>query len=203
MITNLIEKTTNLFTNKKLGSAEIILFNITEQDVEKIRRPTFFGYNYYEYYDLIPGKYVKLRVNDELVMTNTPMEIRTNQEIIKEAKGNVLIGGLGLGIILTAIAEKKEVTKIVVVEKESDVINLVVPFLTKKTKSKVKIINEDVFNFTTEEKFDVLYFDIWNTISYKNYDDMKLLTEKYRKNRNKNSKLLHWRKEDCKRQYFR
>lgn len=46
------------------------------------------------------GKYVRLLHKNEVVMSDTNMEKRTNSKFVINAHGNVLIGGLGIGMIL-------------------------------------------------------------------------------------------------------
>ena len=71
------------------------------------------------------GDYVGLYYKKTIVMSNTPDEIRDHYEIIHRAEGHVLLAGLGLGVVLQEIANKKEVKKITVIEKSEDVIKLV------------------------------------------------------------------------------
>jgi len=71
------------------------------------------------------GTYKRLVRSTTTVMSNTPMELDTNRPIIHAAKGNVLINGLGLGMVLSAILGK--VNHITVIEKSPDVIKLVRP----------------------------------------------------------------------------
>lgn len=68
------------------------------------------------------GTYACLRINGRLVMSDTRMEHTTNWEVVHEAKGHVLIAGLGLGMILHPILAKEEVLSVTVVEKYADVI---------------------------------------------------------------------------------
>lgn len=110
-----------------------------------------------------PGEYVKLTQNGEVVMSNTEMEKRTNTEFVKHAHGNVLIGGLGIGMIILAIQEKENVKSIIILEKNQEVINLVKNQLPLN--EKVKIVNADVFTYEPLEEFDTIYMDIWNYIN--------------------------------------
>lgn len=57
------------------------------------------------------GTYKVLIKDGEIVMSNTQLEITTHQEAIEKAKGNILVAGLGLGMFLTAIKDKKEIKK--------------------------------------------------------------------------------------------
>ena len=75
-----------------------------------------------------PGLYKRLAHRSRgVVMSNTPMEILTNREAYSQAKGAVLINGLGMGMLLEAVLAKPEVESVRVVEIDADVIALVGP----------------------------------------------------------------------------
>ena len=139
------------------------------------------------------GVYVRLHVKDELMMSDTRMEKLTNLDFINEAKGKVLIAGLGVGLILNGLKTKinsGEVTEIVVIEKYQDVIDLISPKFPN-----VKIICADIFNYETKEKFDTIYFDIWATIGTDNLDEIKKLHNKFKFNKVKGGWMNSWMKE--------
>ena len=120
--------------------------------------------NLYAMFHGIPcGKFVRLLHNGSVVMSDTDMEKRTNANFVRNAHGNVLIGGLGIGLILLAIQDKPEVEKIVVVEKHKEVIDLVKDQLPLN--EKVEVANADVWEYTPTEKFNTIYMDIWNLIN--------------------------------------
>jgi phospholipid N-methyltransferase len=50
-----------------------------------------------------------------------------NKEKVKKANGNVLIGGLGLGLVIHNILNKQEVKSITIIEINKDLIELVKP----------------------------------------------------------------------------
>lgn len=137
--------------------------------------------NLYAMFHGIPcGKFVRLLHNGSVVMSDTDMEKRTNANFVRNAHGNVLIGGLGIGLILLAIQDKPEVEKIVVVEKHKEVIDLVKDQLPLN--GKVDVVNADVWEYTPAEKFNTIYMDIWNYINTDVYrDSMKPLIVRYRK----------------------
>lgn len=127
-----------------------------------------------------PGKYVKLVNRGEIVMSDTGMERRTNEEFVRKAHGNVLIGGLGIGLVLLPVQEKQDVHKIVVIEKSQEVIDLVADQLPMN--EKVVIVKADINDYVPKEKFNTIYFDIWNYINQDVYEQsMKPLLSKYRK----------------------
>lgn len=126
-----------------------------------------------------PGTYKRLMCPGGVMMSNTPMELRTNLWIIRKARGRVLINGLGLGCVLTAILKKPEVTEVWVVEKEQDVISLVWP--TFASDPRCKLIHADALGYKPPKgvRFDVVWHDIWLTICADNLDQMKKLHRRY------------------------
>ena len=132
------------------------------------------------------GEYIALYGPDNngcgttLLMSNTPMEKRTNSNFVLKANGDVLIAGLGLGLIILPIQNKPEVNSITVIEKSKEVIEMVSSQLPLN--DKVKIINDDVFKYTPECKYDTIYLDIWPYVNEDVYEEeMKPLKQKYRK----------------------
>lgn len=129
---------------------------------------------------ITPGKYIRLLHNGECVMSDTNMEKRTNSDFCINAHGDVIIGGLGIGMIIMAIQDKPEVNSITVIEKNQEVIDIVASQLDLN--DKVNIICADVFEWKPERgvKYDVAYMDIWSWINedvYKN--EMQPLKRKY------------------------
>lgn len=181
-----------------LGNAQITHFEISPEDATRAKL-----YNFYngEYSGLKTGKYMKLIVDNEIMMSNTQMEQRTNMDFIIRANGKVLIAGLGIGMILEPLFVKDSVNEIIVVEKNRNVISLVTPYIKH---NKLKIVEADIFNYTPENgvKFDTIYFDIWPNITADNWPEMKTLERKFRKYLNKDNPNYYmdcWRKYDIKR----
>lgn len=93
------------------------------------------------------------------------------------ATGKVLVGGLGLGMLPLLIASKTEVTEVIVVEKDIDVIKC---FQHQKfNQPKLKIINKDIFN-TDESSFDWVMLDHYNyPVTDDDLDAMVKIAEKH------------------------
>ena len=159
---------TNMFQDKKEGSFSIENFEIRDDD--------FYAITHH-----IPsGKFVRLMKDGEVVMSNTRMEQITNRDFVEQAHGDVLIGGLGIGMIILAIQDKPEVESILVIEKYNEVINLVKSQLPLN--DKVTILCEDIFECIPMKKFNTIYIDIWGDITTDTYEkEMKPLIRKYRK----------------------
>lgn len=129
---------------------------------------------------ITPGKYIELLHNGECVMSDTNMEKRTNSDFCINAHGDIIIGGLGIGMIIMAIQDKPEVNTITVIEKNQEVIDIVASQLNLN--DKVNIICADVFEWKPERgvKYDMAYMDIWNWINEDVYKkEMQPLKRKY------------------------
>lgn len=119
--------------------------------------------------------YVKLTLKGELQMSDTDMELATCAPVVHHAHGDVLVAGLGLGLILHPIAAKGLVTSITVVEVSPDVIALVAPSLPPQ----VRVVQDDIFAWLPAQprgaKYDTIWFDIWPTRCVDNLTDIARL----------------------------
>jgi len=125
------------------------------------------------------GKYKRLYINGEVMMSNTPDEIRDFSSFVSKANGDILVNGLGLGVLVQALLNKEDVESITVIEINEDVIKLVAP--TYEKDKRFKVINADAFEYKPEKgvKFDYVWHDIWFTICSDNLPEMKKLHRKY------------------------
>jgi hypothetical protein len=126
---------------------------------------------------MVNGAYARLHLDGELMMSDTRMERVTNYEFVKNAKGRVFIGGLGIGLLLENILDNGIVNEVVVVENNADLIALVGPLFKHP---KLTIVEGDVFTYKPSGKFDTIYFDIWAKISQDNLPDMAKLHQRYK-----------------------
>lgn len=159
--------------DEKNGDWEISTFEISES-FAKLRN--VFERNPDMYY--YPGKYKELTYKKQVIMSNTQMERKTHILAINKAKGNVLVAGLGLGMFIYNIKDKDDVESITVIEKSKEVIEMVSKYF--KDCKKIKIINQDIFEYKPEICFDFAFFDIWNDISEDNLKDFKILRKKFK-----------------------
>lgn len=131
-----------------------------------------------------PGRYMRLEhARRGVVMSNTPMEVLTNREAYRAARGKVLVNGLGLGMLLEGLVRKDEVESVRVVEIDRDVIDLVGGRFANDPK--VEIVHADAFQYRPArgEVFDYAWHDIWDDFSIENLPSMKKLVARYRKPR--------------------
>lgn len=147
------------------------------------------------------GIYKRLMRNGTCVMSNTPDEISDFMRFVWKAKGDILVNGLGIGVLLKALLNKPEVTEITVIEKSEDVIKLVAP--TYLTDSRVTIINADAFEYKPpkDKKYDAVWHDIWDYICGDNLDEMKTLHRKYGRKANYQESWCRWECEQANKRY--
>ena len=129
------------------------------------------------------GNYIRLVVNGDCMMSNTPMEKRTSEVFMKNAYGDILICGLGIGLVILPLLENDNIKSITVLEKYQDVIDIVLPQIKQfDVNDKLTVIHEDCFEYTTKDKFDTIFIDIWPYINSDIYhEEMIPLKRKYRK----------------------
>jgi len=176
----------------QIGNAS--LKQISVSDLES-KISSLKGYLFY----CPPGDYMALRVNDQLVMSDTNFEQSTNYEVVSQATGHILIAGLGLGMILIPIAKKDSVKSITIIEKHQDVIDLVWPKLKKylgKRANKITIIQSDIFSWKPgNQKWNTIYFDIWPTLCTDNLSEMTTLHRRFASKLVKGGWMNSWGKE--------
>lgn len=145
-----------------------------------------------------PRPLYKLLKKGRLLMSDSPQELFLQYEAYKEARGNILIGGLGLGMTPTLLAKKKDVKKITVVEIEKDVIKLCNP-----RNKKIRVVNDDIRKFilSTKEKFDFIYIDIHYSTGVTEYISTVLPMRKLLTRRFPDTPSMFWGEEEMKTQY--
>lgn len=117
-----------------------------------------------------------------VIMSNVPMEVRTNMPIINAARDHVLINGLGLGMVPTALLENQGVSKITVVEIDKDVIALTSPmFMAALADGRMEIIHGDCYEHKPSkgDHYGAVWHDVWDDISDDNLRQMSKLKRKY------------------------
>lgn len=128
------------------------------------------------------GAYTKLcetteTFNEGIWMSDTPAECVDHLPPVKRATGDVLINGLGLGLVLKNVLAKREVTRVVVVEKSPDVIALVAPHFAKDRR--LEVVEADAFEYEPRERFDVVWHDVWAHLDQDYLPEMERLKAKY------------------------
>jgi len=169
--------------DRRCGKWAIQSFRVTEEGAYAHNLKVVLSHK--PLYHLIKaGAYKRLVHEDRgTIMSNTPMEVHTNLPFLNSAKGNVLINGLGLGMVLHVLVDSPAVTKITVVEQELDVISLTAPhFRNAMLSGKLEIVHDNAFTFEPPPgaHYDVVWHDIWDAISDGNVSEMRTLRSKYK-----------------------
>lgn len=180
-----------------LGVAKIEHIVITQQDADR--------HNINTRSPVRPGSIAMLRVNDEVMMSDTDMEKRTNYGVLYRAKGDVLITGLGIGMILVPILKKEEVRSVTVIEKYQDVVDLVLPAIlaaVPEAKDKLTVIVRDVLEYKPKkgellDSYSTIYHDIWPYITDDNLPEMTLLKRRYARRVAKDGWQGCWEEDRC------
>jgi spermidine synthase len=96
-----------------------------------------------------------------------------------------------LGLLILPLLNDPSVTKIDIVEIDTNVIDYV---YNKKIKpldinNKINIINQNAFNFTTTNTYDYILIDIWSEKNQTAINDMNFLKDKFITNLNENGAI--------------
>lgn len=139
----------------------------------------------------------KLSTNQAL-MTDSEVELLSNKHFIDNATGDVLILGLGLGMIVFPLLDDDSVNSITIIEKEQDIIDYVGGKIKNlDTKNKVQIKLGDAYNYHQNQsdygKYDYIYIDFWPSLTESAFKDMEEMVITYEPlKKHKNSFLRCW-----------
>lgn len=137
------------------------------------------------------GPICQLYIGGIMMMSDGANEHSTNYGVLRNSHGDVLIAGLGIGMILTKILEKPEVSSVLIVEKYQDVIDLISPHFQNP---KLKIICADIREWKPAKgvRFDTIYFDIWADQSTDDLEDMATLHRRFRAHKKPGCWMESW-----------
>jgi spermidine synthase len=131
--------------------------------------------------------------------SNHESETKTNQKFLDVAKGDVLIFGLGIGLIVFPLLQEKDIKSITIIEIDSGLIDMISPIIKERDiHSKVEIINCDAFEYHNliNKNYDTIYFDIWAIIDEKAFSEMDQLENLYKKNLKEDGWIDSWCSEE-------
>ena len=116
-------------------------------------------------------------------MSFTQMELQSHMPHVAVAYGHTVVAGLGMGMYLFNICQKKNVEKITVIERDQDVIDLFMAVAKPQDWvgwEKVRFVVHDALSINTSPDLeaiigaDYLYVDIWERLfEARALDDMK------------------------------
>lgn len=131
------------------------------------------------------GRYKRL-VHEKrgVVMNNFPHVLRLRNSCLQNSYGSVFLSGLGLGLLVDALLERKSVEKICVVEIDADVISLCGSKYAND--SRVCIFNANVFDYfpSDGEFFQAVWHDVWETFWIEEKKQAEALCARWKKHSN-------------------
>jgi len=101
-------------------------------------------------YQNIGGKWMN-------IMDNSDIEATQASAFLSTATGDVLLAGLGIGMVLEPLVNNRNVTSITIIEKYQEVIDLVSPHIVSS--KSIRIINDDLYTWSPDKNYDVAWFD--------------------------------------------
>lgn len=130
-------------------------------------------------------------------MSDTWFERFTNRTVLRDARGDVLIAGLGIGMLPAALCASVRVRSVTVLELVPEVIALVAPHIRHP---KLNIVLADAFSPPLHGRsFDYVYLDIWPQWGAGNWETMKPLLATYRRFQRRGGQTTAWLKHDVQR----
>ncbi len=127
-----------------------------------------------------------------LWMWDIPIEQTIQKNIAKEAYGEVLVVGYGLGLVQKYLMQNKRVVSVTTVEISSEVLDA-----CKKRYGKVygNVHLADFYNYATLAKFDCIIGDIWEDIIPEALGEYKKFKNKALSLLELDGKILAWGKD--------
>ena len=123
--------------------------------------------NYVNYASVPSGNYTVLyrRFGTSYlnIMQDTDREYTEHDWLTQRMSGDILIGGLGIGMVHIPLLASNDVTSVTVVESEQAVIDLVWDYCAKD--DRFTLVHDDIHTWTPPEgsSWDVGWFDTWLT----------------------------------------
>ncbi len=133
-------------------------------------------------------------------MSAEPFEFYSFESFIRQAHGNVLLIGCGIGYVAYMLSRKEDVKSITIIDNSHDVLELFINHILQQFKSpeKIRVINDDGIKFLKENdvnKFDYINVDIWYDVCdmiYPYLDCLEIERE------NPNVHFSYWLEEELK-----
>lgn len=116
--------------------------------------------------------------NIKFVMSDTYSEYLEHEPLWNNMTGDVLIGGLGLGLVNHKLIQNPNITSVTIIEKYQEVVDLVWDHCPKD--NRFNLIVADVETWNPTGTWDCAWFDTWtggNTLTQEQYKE--LILQKY------------------------
>lgn len=176
------------------GNWEVAKFTVPKQSIDALRYVRDGGRG------MAPGDYHRLvRIdgkNRTTVMSDTDAEMIDFLDVMRDVEGDVLIGGLGMGLAIKALRMTGKVKNITVVEVDQNVIDLVGGHYRD---IRTTIVHGDIFKWRAPKgaRYDWAWYDIWDTISDDNIPEMRRLKRRYATRMKGDRQQLCWAEYEC------
>lgn len=127
-----------------------------------------------------PGTYTRLMCRGTVVMSDTPAEMSDHYVAVRAAHGEVLVNGLGLGMVVQACLNKPNVARVTVIELSDDVISLVAPHYQTMFGERFRVVHADAFEYKPDlPNYGACWHDIWPDLCEDNLPEMTRMKRKY------------------------
>ena len=106
------------------------------------------------------------------IMQDSEAEYNEHQWLWDNATGDILIGGLGIGMIHQSLIDNPNVTSITIIELEQDVVDLVWEHCAKDDSFTLVVDNFETWTPPEDSSFDTVWGDTWlvdNPLTMANY----------------------------------
>ena len=137
----------------------------------------------------LPKEYGVLMCHDTIWMSLTPMETESQGYHGRLATGNVVVAGLGMGVLpYHLLRHNSKVKKVTVIEKNPEVIDILKEATDWLVPSeRLEIVVGDAREYIPKESVDTLLIDIWpNMGSIETESDVRTIQK------NVNAKVVGW-----------
>ena len=154
------------FNNHRRGQFKIVKETSKKFPVATMRHAFMYGVKPLTLEFAKPATFHRLTKGkgEDVLTSDVPQEVYTQYIEFHKAHGNVLVGGLGLGMAATMIKKLPGVRTVTVVEIEPKIISLV----QEQLPSGIEVIQGDLYEYLKSPlqgsvigKYDFAYHDIW------------------------------------------
>lgn len=127
-----------------------------------------------------PGLYTVLRHETiGMVMADFPRLVQEMSAILARASGRILIGGLGLGVVVSKVLESQSVTEAVVLEIDQHVADLAWPTYAGDSRATLVIGDALTHDVASLGLFDAAWFDLWPSLNPAYSDERALVRARW------------------------
>jgi hypothetical protein len=118
------------------------------------------------------GATIRMRVGDRVIMVDDDEMRRTHAPFLEHAHGDVLIGGLGLGFVVVPLLTMPQITSVLVIEIEQDIIDHVmpplmaratIPFAVMRGMMNIDMVAPGIYDTIYLDLSELNGFDAWTT----------------------------------------